>query len=103
MTPSFTAEAGRLDAAVAHALGISRGDAQRAIGEGRVRVNGTVRAKSFRLMGGEQVEASLREPGDLPAEEGRSPSGSRTSTCWCCRSPPIWRCTRRRRGGTGRS
>lgn len=70
MTPSFTAEEGRLDAAVAKALSISRGDAQRAIQEGRVRVDGVVRAKSFRLAGGEAVDAALREPGDLPAEEG---------------------------------
>jgi 23S rRNA pseudouridine1911/1915/1917 synthase len=70
MTPSFTAEKGRLDSAVAQALGISRGDAQRAIEEGRVLVDGVARAKSFRLVGGEAVEAALREPGDLPAEAG---------------------------------
>jgi 23S rRNA pseudouridine1911/1915/1917 synthase len=70
MTSSFTAEEGRLDTAVAQALGISRGDAQRAIEEGRVLVDGVARAKSFRLAGGEAVEAALREPGDLPAEAG---------------------------------
>jgi 23S rRNA pseudouridine1911/1915/1917 synthase len=70
MTLSFTAEEGRLDTAVAQALGISRGDAQRAIEEGRVLVDGVARAKSFRLTGGEAVEAELREPGDLPLEPG---------------------------------
>jgi 23S rRNA pseudouridine1911/1915/1917 synthase len=70
VTPSFTAEEGRLDIAVAQALGISRGDAQRAIEEGRVLVDGVARAKSFRLAGGEAVEAALREPGDLPLEPG---------------------------------
>ena len=33
-------------------------------------VDGVARAKSFRLAGGEAVEAALREPGDLPAEPG---------------------------------
>jgi 23S rRNA pseudouridine1911/1915/1917 synthase len=70
MTESFAAEAGRLDAELARALGISRADAQRAIEEGRVRVDGTVRAKSFRLAGGESVEASPRDVGDLPLEPG---------------------------------
>jgi 23S rRNA pseudouridine1911/1915/1917 synthase len=67
---SFAAEAGRLDTEVARALGISRADAQRAIEEGRVRVNGTVRQKSFRLLGGEAVEAAPRDPGDLQPEPG---------------------------------
>jgi 23S rRNA pseudouridine1911/1915/1917 synthase len=67
---SFVAAAGRLDAEVARALGISRADAQRAIEEGRIRVEGVARAKSFRLAGGEAVRAELRAPGDLPAEPG---------------------------------
>jgi 23S rRNA-/tRNA-specific pseudouridylate synthase len=70
VTESFAAEAGRLDTEVARALGISRADAQRAIEEGRVRVNGTVRQKSFRLLGGEAVEAVPRDPGDLQPEPG---------------------------------
>jgi 23S rRNA pseudouridine1911/1915/1917 synthase len=70
MTTAFAALPGRLDAEVARALGISRADAQRAIQEGRVRVDGVVRPKSFRLGGGEAVEATPRSPGDLAAEPG---------------------------------
>jgi 23S rRNA pseudouridine1911/1915/1917 synthase len=70
MSESFAAEPGRLDAEVARALGISRADAQRAIEEGRVRVDGAARPKSFRLAGGETVEAAPRDPGDLPLDPG---------------------------------
>jgi 23S rRNA pseudouridine1911/1915/1917 synthase len=61
----FAAEAGRLDAVVAARLGVPRGDVQRAIEAGRVTVDGVARRKSFRLTGGEMVDAALPEPGDL--------------------------------------
>jgi 23S rRNA pseudouridine1911/1915/1917 synthase len=50
---------------VSRQLGVSRGDVQRAIGRGRVLVDGRVRAKSFRLTGGETVLARLQEAGEL--------------------------------------
>jgi len=66
VTPSeFVATPGRLDVVVAGALGIPRADAQRAIADGRVRVDGVARPKSFRLAGGERVEAESADPGGL--------------------------------------
>jgi 23S rRNA pseudouridine1911/1915/1917 synthase len=67
----FTAPPGRLDAAVAGAFGISRADAQRAIAQGRVLVDGRPRPKSFRLVGGEGVAVytdtgSMLEPDPRP-------------------------------------
>lgn len=68
---SFVAtEGGRLDAVTASALGVTRADVQRAIGEGRVLVNGVARAKSFRLTGGERVEADLSAAAGPAAEPG---------------------------------
>lgn len=64
---------GRLDAVVAEALGASRADVQRAIAAGRVLVDGFPRPKSFRLAGGERIEADLLEAGDLPSEPGGVP------------------------------
>lgn len=64
---------GRLDAVVAEALRVSRADVQRAIVAGRVLVDGARRPKSFRLAGGERIEADLPEAGDLPAEAGGVP------------------------------
>jgi 23S rRNA pseudouridine1911/1915/1917 synthase len=65
--------AGRLDAAVAAAFDIPRAEAQRAIADGRVRVDGEPRPKSHRLRGGERLEADLRDAGELPAEPGPLP------------------------------
>jgi 23S rRNA pseudouridine1911/1915/1917 synthase len=73
VTRDFAAGPGRLDAVVAAALGVPRAEVQRAILEGRVTVDGLPRPKSFRLAGGERVEASLREPGDLDPEPGPLP------------------------------
>jgi 23S rRNA pseudouridine1911/1915/1917 synthase len=61
---------GRLDAVIAAALGLPRADVQRAIVAGRILVDGRARPKSFRLSGGERVEADLRPPGDLEPEPG---------------------------------
>lgn len=70
---SFEGSSGRLDAVLADAAGITRADAQRAIAEGLVQVDGEPRPKSFRLGGGERVEAQLPGPADLASEEGGVP------------------------------
>jgi 23S rRNA pseudouridine1911/1915/1917 synthase len=64
----ISGRAGRLDVVVAEALGIPRADAQRAIGAGRVTVDGRRRPKSFRLVGGERIEADLAGLGELVPE-----------------------------------
>jgi 23S rRNA pseudouridine1911/1915/1917 synthase len=65
---AFDATPGRLDAVVAERLGVSRAEAQRAIAAGGVRVDGSTRAKSFRLAGGESVEVDLTGSVDVPGE-----------------------------------
>jgi 23S rRNA pseudouridine1911/1915/1917 synthase len=67
------ARPGRLDAVLAELLGVPRADIQRAIAQGRVRVDGTPRPKSFRLAGGEHIEGDLEEPGELEPEAGGVP------------------------------
>jgi len=64
---------GRLDAVLSNLLGLPRADVQRAIAQGRVRVDGVPRPKSFRLGGGERIEADLDEPGELAPEPGGVP------------------------------
>ncbi len=59
---------GRLDAVLAELLGVSRADAQRAIAEGRVLVDGTARPKSYRLAGGERLALDLAGSEELPRE-----------------------------------
>ncbi len=59
---------GRLDAVLAGLLGVARADAQRLIAEGRVRVEGVPRPKSFRLAGGERLEVDLGGAGEVPPE-----------------------------------
>ncbi len=59
---------GRLDRVLAALLGVPRADAQRLIGEGRVRVDGLARPKSFRLAGGEVLDVDLAGAGEVPAE-----------------------------------
>lgn len=61
----FVAGPGRLDAVAAAHLGIPRADAQRAIADGRVLVEGRRRPKSFRLLGGESVVFEPLTPADL--------------------------------------
>lgn len=68
-----TGRPGRLDAVLAGAAGVPRADVQRAIAEGRVLVDGTPRPKSFRLSGGERIEANLPDPQELHPEEGGVP------------------------------
>jgi len=62
---AFEATPGRLDVVVAAGLGVTRADAQRAIEAGLVVVEGRARPKSFRLSGGERVEAEPPTPGML--------------------------------------
>jgi 23S rRNA pseudouridine1911/1915/1917 synthase len=71
MPERFTATPGRLDVVAAAATGATRAAIQRAIADGRVRVDGRSRARSFALRGGETVEVELPEPGAL--EPGGDP------------------------------
>jgi 23S rRNA pseudouridine1911/1915/1917 synthase len=68
VTPTFLAEAGRLDAVVARLSGLPRADVQRAISGGRVLVDGEPRSKSFRLHGGERLDVDVLGEEALPAE-----------------------------------
>ena len=68
MAERFMAAAGRLDAVVAGYLGMPRADVQRAIAEGRIRVDGSPRPKSHRLRGGELVELDAVGLDEVPAE-----------------------------------
>jgi 23S rRNA pseudouridine1911/1915/1917 synthase len=64
---------GRLDAVLASLSGIPRADVQRAIGRGAVLVDGEPRPKSFRLSGGESIEAELLTDEPPPPEPGGVP------------------------------
>ncbi|MEX2275228.1 MAG: RluA family pseudouridine synthase [Actinomycetota bacterium] len=64
----YEASAGRLDAVLAQVLDITRVEAQRMIAQGQVRVDGRERPKSFRLQGGEVLDADRAEGIDLPVE-----------------------------------
>ena len=72
---SFVAEAtpGRLDSVVANLSGTPRADVQRAIARGAVLVDGVSRPKSFRLRGGERIEADLEERAEVGPEPGGVP------------------------------
>ena len=66
--PTETDRAARLDSFLASALGdLTRAQAARLIESGNVLVNGSVRAKSDRLSGGETVEVTLPEPEPIDA------------------------------------
>jgi 23S rRNA pseudouridine1911/1915/1917 synthase len=67
-TEAFEATPGRLDVVLASRLDVARADAQRAIAAGLVTVDGARRPKSFRLLGGETIEAELPEATQLSAE-----------------------------------
>lgn len=68
MPETFEGAPGRLDAVVARRLKIPRAEAQRAIEQGGVQVDGTPRGKSFRLSGGERIEVDLAPARALPPE-----------------------------------
>ena len=59
-----SAQAGRVDLAVAAIAGISRAHAQRLIGDGRALVDGRQRRSSDRLVGGERLTVELSAPAD---------------------------------------
>jgi len=61
MREDYAAEPGRLDAVLARLSTRPRADVQRAITRGQVRVDGTVRGKSHRLIGGELLELEVPE------------------------------------------
>lgn len=64
---------GRLDAVLASLSGVPRADVQRAIARGAVLVDGEPRPKSFRLAGGERIEADLATGEPPQPEEGGVP------------------------------
>jgi 23S rRNA pseudouridine1911/1915/1917 synthase len=68
MAEQVVAEPGRLDAVVAKLASVPRADVQRAIDAGLVTVDGVVRRKSYRLVGGERISADLPVPGGLSPE-----------------------------------
>ena len=59
MPERYAATPGRLDVVVTALTGVPRADVQRAIAEGHVTVDGVVRAKSFRLLGDEELLVDL--------------------------------------------
>jgi 23S rRNA pseudouridine1911/1915/1917 synthase len=83
-----TARPGRLDAVLAELAGIPRADVQRAIAQDRVRVDGAPRPKSFRLAGGERIEADLETPGELAPEPGGVPVRYRDDHLLVVSKPP---------------
>jgi 23S rRNA pseudouridine1911/1915/1917 synthase len=68
VSETFDADPGRLDAVVARRLQIPRAEAQRAIEQGGVRVEGTQRDRSFRLSGGERIDVDLAPARAVPPE-----------------------------------
>jgi 23S rRNA pseudouridine1911/1915/1917 synthase len=93
---------GRLDAVVAEMAGVPRADVQRAIASGRVLVDGRSRPKSFRLGGGERIEADLPEPGELEPEPGGVPVRHEDDHLLVVAKPPgmVTHPTKARRTGT---
>jgi 23S rRNA pseudouridine1911/1915/1917 synthase len=71
MPETHRARPGRLDAVVAALTGSTRADAQRAIAEGRVLVDGQARSRSFRLSGEETIVVELAAA--RPLEGGGDP------------------------------
>lgn len=64
MPERFAATPGRLDVVIVALTGAPRADVQRAIAEGRITVDGVARAKSYRLLGDEDLIVDL--PPDPP-------------------------------------
>lgn len=73
MTSFVARGVGRLDAVLAELAGVARADVQRAIERGAVLVDGEARPKSFRLSGGERIEAELAADEPPPPEPGGIP------------------------------
>lgn len=68
MGEDYVAEPGRLDAVLARLSTRPRADIQRAVTLGQVRVDGTVRGKSHRLVGGERLELEVPEEPELAGD-----------------------------------
>jgi 23S rRNA pseudouridine1911/1915/1917 synthase len=64
---------GRLDVVLAALAGLPRADVQRAIERGAVLVDGVARPKSYRLEGGERIEAEFAALEPPPPEPGGVP------------------------------
>lgn len=64
---------GRLDAVLATLAGVPRADVQRAIARGDVLVDGRAQPKSFRLRGGERIEADMYSAPSISPEPGGVP------------------------------
>ncbi|HEX2025510.1 MAG TPA: S4 domain-containing protein, partial [Actinomycetota bacterium] len=64
---------GRLDSVVAALAGVPRADVQRAVARGDVLVDGVARGNSYRLRGGERIEADLGDGGEVSGEPGGVP------------------------------
>ena len=71
MGDTYRATPGRLDVVIAAVTGTTRADAQRAIADGRVLVDGTARTRAFRLTGTETL--SVEPAADHPLEGGGEP------------------------------
>jgi 23S rRNA pseudouridine1911/1915/1917 synthase len=98
----LAATPGRLDAVVAALTGAPRADVQRAILAGRVTVDGEPRSKSFRLAGGERIEADLLLDDPLVGDGPPVPVRFRDDDLAVIAKPPgiITHPTAARRSGT---
>jgi 23S rRNA pseudouridine1911/1915/1917 synthase len=98
----FVGEPGRLDTVLTRLAGLSRADVQRAIASGRVTVDGTVRPKSFALLGGEALGIEIDDEGPLRSEGPPVPVRFEDEHLLVIAKPPglITHPTERRRSGT---
>jgi 23S rRNA pseudouridine1911/1915/1917 synthase len=98
----LTAEPGRLDIVVARLIGLPRADIQRAIGDGRVLVDGAARPKSFRLRGGERLDVDLAPTAAVAPEGPAVPVRYRDGDLLVVAKPAglVTHPTQRRRTGT---
>ncbi len=102
MPESLQGVPGRLDTVVSGLTGLPRADVQRAIAAGRVLVDGGVRAKSHRLLGGERIEADLDTDIRLQPEGPSVPVRHRDPHLLVIAKPAglVTHPTERRRSGT---
>jgi 23S rRNA pseudouridine1911/1915/1917 synthase len=98
----FVGEPGRLDTVLTRLSGLSRADVQRAIASGRVTVDGTVRPKSFALLGGEALGIEIDDEAPLQPEGPPVPVRFEDEHLLVIAKPPgvITHPTERRRTGT---